>query len=272
MLQSAVQTTTDDFPKLLKDSQLFLKELDSFFKNEVDLLMGPARAITKYVTAYVYKVAQQNNERSLTRLDKMVAENDPRLPEKLLRYLERATEFLSRRAKNSNDSALFIPVPFHSQVAEQLATKAAACQTLLERARLLVPPSTKKAKSWFSLFLHYANTLPNIWTAGYGLGRDALDKEVPTSRLNVLLGEISLLEKNHELNTTNTTLRMMKIADYAQEPAEDSQFHWHVPPLKPLMTSFTNYMSSQPTLTKEGVHEAIKTEYPDPRPRLANLG
>lgn len=269
MLQGT-NNNNDSFAKLLADSKDFFTQLDQFFAKEVELLMGPARAITKYVTAYVYKVAKENNQRSLARLDKMIAEGDPRLNEKLLRYLERSTEFLTRRAENSRDSALFIPVPFHSQVAEQLNARAQASQALLNRARLLVPPSTKPAKSWFSLFLHYANTLPNVWTAGYGLGRDNLDKDIPTSRLNVLLAELSLLENNPELSTTKTSERMMKIAAYTGEPSADSEFHSHVPPLKPLMTSFKNYMGSQQILSEEGVHEAIKTEYPNPRPGLAN--
>ncbi|MGE3319731.1 MAG: hypothetical protein AB7I18_10605 [Candidatus Berkiella sp.] len=194
----------------------------------------------------------------------MIEDKDSRVPEILLRYLERTAEFLSTRAKNSRDSALFIPVPIHREVAVKLTALSDSCQALLKRARVLIPSSTKKSKSWFSLYVHYANILPNILTVGYGLGGGNLDKDIPSERLNELFTELSSFENDQDLLTTKTTSGMLGITDFAGEPRPTGDYHEHVPSIKPIIESFKQYMTRHEEYSKDGVLEAIKTDYPKP--------
>lgn len=268
MLRGVSQDNEQAFQALLKDSHVFLGDLATFFNDEVTLLMGPARAITKYVTGYVYKIALQNTLKSCEHLTAMQAKQDPKLAEKLLQYLTRTEEFLAKRARNSSDSAAFIPVPFHNVIAAKHQAKLAECQQLLTRAKTLITPDEIPSKTWFSSFLYQANFLPNILAAGYGLDQE--DKQKPFNRLQEIHTELMALaqKKDMEVTVTKTTREMLKILGFTAEPAKESDYHQHIPPLQPIMSSFTAFMNKQKqeqiVLTKESVHEAIKTDYPKP--------
>lgn len=268
MLQGVSQDNERAFLALLNDSQVYLGDLATFFNDEVTLLMGPARAVTKYVTGYVYKIALQNTLKSCEHLTSMQAKQDPQLAEKLFQYLTRTEEFLVKRARNSSDSATFIPVTFHTAMAEKHQAKLIACQELLTRANALISVENNNAKTWFSSFLYQANLLPNILSAGYGL--DHQDKQAPINRLQEIHTELMVLaqKSDTDVTVTKTTRNLMQISGFTAKPAKESDYHQHVPPLKPIMSSFIAFMEKQKQdqipLTKEAVHEAIKTVYPKP--------
>ncbi len=172
------------------------------------------------------------------------------------------------RTRNSSDSAKFIPVTFHAQFAAIHQQKLEECNKLLERARKLVEPKERASKSWFSSFLFQANLLPNIWAAGYGLGHD--DKDTPSQRLQEINKELIVLaqKSDKDVENTKTTKRMLEIDTFTAEPGVQSDYHKHIPPMTPIMTSFKNFMQQQQEtknpLTKENVHAAIETKYPKP--------
>jgi hypothetical protein len=193
---------------------------------------------------------------------------DPRLAEKLLQYLTRTHEFVALRTRNSSDSATFIPVTFHKEFAAVHQAKLEKCEQLLARAHKLVGPKKATPKSWFSSFLYQANFLPNIWAAGYGLGYE--DKAAPSKRLQEIYQDLIVLgqKSDSDAKNTKTTKKMLEIDAFTAEPGIHSDYHKHIPPLKPIMTSFKDFMKkqqeTQEPLTKEKVHEAISTTYPKP--------
>lgn len=268
MLKGVPESNDKELAELIKDSQEYFKETSSFLSEQVDLLMTRAVANTRYLTAYLYKVALKNIEKSADKLSTLQSKNDPKLPEKLLQYLSRTHEFVALRTRNSSDSATFIPVPFHKQFAQIHQQKLDQCEKLLARAQKLVKPNNQAPKSWFSSFLFQANTLPNIWAAGYGLGND--DPVAPSKRLYELNERLIALEQtsDNDVKVTNCTKKMLDISSFTAEPGVDSDYHKHVPSMTPIMTSFKNFMKqqkeTQAPLTKENVHESIATVYPKP--------
>ncbi|HRE33338.1 MAG TPA: hypothetical protein PLD88_15290, partial [Candidatus Berkiella sp.] len=171
---------------------------------------------------------------------------------------------------SSKDSATFIIVPYHSQVATILQDKLTQCQQLLARAKILNLSSKKPEKSWFSLYLHFVQALPNIWATGYGLGVDTIDKEAPIKRLNEIHEHLLAIRQktDTDIKITKTTARAMQIANFTETPSDECDYYQHVPSLLPLMNNFKSLMEQEntyhKTLTKENIHLAIKTAYPNP--------
>ncbi|MCS5712365.1 hypothetical protein [Candidatus Berkiella aquae] len=260
--------TSEEFEKLFKESRVYLGELSQFFEDEVTLLMGPARAVTKYITAFLYKVALQNTNKNCEHLDEMM-ETSKLDAAKLVAYLERTEEFLQKRARSSKDSATFIPVDYHSQVAASLQDKLTQCQALLQEARAFHPESKKPAKSWLSLHLHFAQALPNIWATGYGLGLKSVDKHAPLNRLQEIHEHLLAIRQKSDadIKITKTTAKAMQIDCFTGVPPQECDYHQHAPALLPLMDNFKSLMEQKNIhqhVTKEDVHHAIKTEYPTP--------
>ena len=265
MLNGVVQENREGFNQLLNESTLFLQSLQTYYTDQVKVLMAAANAETRFITAYVDKVALSNINHSLVHLDKLQKSSDPRLAQKLTEYLRRTEEFLAKTSQNSQKGATYIPVPFHTKVAAVHLAQLQQCTSLLEKARAITKAEPSASKSWFSFMLNLGNILPHIRAVAFGLKRE--DKQTPSQELLAIHSDLLLLEglTNESVKVTKTTRLQLKIDGYTAEPAADSDYHQHVPPLKPLMSSFKNYVAQQTTFTKEGVHEAVRTEYPTPK-------
>jgi len=269
MLRGVLPENEQTARELLTEAQSFLNELIVYYKDQMVILMGQAQAETQYVSAYVDKIGLQNLEHSLNRLQKLSLENDPRLGEKCLHYLQRTDEFLTKISQNSYDGAFFIPVPYHAQVAKEHAEQLEQCKLLVSRASKVIQPESVTAKSWFSKFLNLANILPDIRAAAWGLLRQNRQVEA-TERLHAIYDNLLALEskKDSDIVVTKTTRNALSIAGFTAEPSADSDYHELVPPLEPVIVSFKAFMEkqkqSQGALTKQDVLATVDTTFPKP--------
>lgn len=269
MLRGVLPENEQTARELLTESQAFLNQLIVYYKAQMAILMGQAQAETQYISAYVDKIGLQNLEHSLARLQKLSLENDPRLGEKCLHYLQRTEEFLTKISQNSHDGAFFIPVPYHIQVAKEHAAQLEQCKSLVARASKVIHPESVQAKSWFSKFLNFANILPDIRAAAWGFLRQNRQFEA-TERLHAIYDNLLALEsqKDSDIVVTKTTRNTLKIAGFTDEPNADSDYHELVPSLAPVMVSFKAFIEKHKqnpvALTKHDVLTVVDTPFPKP--------
>ncbi|MBS0287573.1 MAG: hypothetical protein JSR17_09765 [Proteobacteria bacterium] len=255
----------DAYPALLNDTIAFFKEIKDFFEKEVRLLNGPARAETRFVTAFIDGVALINIDKSLS---KLVGSDPSKQVRRVVHYLSRAQEFLAKTTQNNVDGAQFIPVPFHQKIAEQDRALLDKCHALIERTKTVVKDAPENTKSWLSLYVNLANMLPDIRAAGFGLDIPQ-EHEKAKERLVAILQELTALEaKTDAQQVTKATKRKVGCESFTSVPTTREYFE-HVPVLLPVFDSFKRMMQVQDkaTITKDTVHAAVATEYPRPAPQ-----
>jgi hypothetical protein len=268
MLRGVLPENEQRARELLNDSQSFLKELVDYYKGQIEILMGRAQAETQYISAYVDKIGLLNLEHSLLRLQQLSSDNDPRLAQKCLQYLQRTEEFLTKISQNSHDGAIFIPVPFHKAVAAEHAAQLTSCKALVCRANEAVAPAPDQSKSWFSRFLNFANILPDIRAAAWALPKG--NKEEASDRLQTIHNNLLALDgkKDGDAIVTKTTRKALQIEGFNAEPGAKSDYHELVPPLESVMVSFKSFIAKQKesnaAMTKEAVLAAVETPFPRP--------
>lgn len=268
MLQGVLPENQQQASELLNQAQLFLQELFTYYTEQTKLLMGQAQAETQYISAYVDTIGLKNIEHSIQRLQTLTSKNDPRAAEKCLQYLQRTAEFLLKISQNSQDGADFIPVPYHKKVAAEHQVQLASCQALIARANLVITPSPAQAKSWFSRFLNFANILPDIRAAAYGLPK--AKHQAASERLQAIHTNLLTLDakKDTDQLVTKTSRKALGINGFNDVPSADSDYHQLVPPLEHVMFNFKAFMAkqklNQDVLTKEAVFEAVATPFPKP--------
>lgn len=268
MLLGVGRENQGTFEAAVQDTISFLEQLSVYYSNQIQLLKDQAQAESRYVSAYVDMIAQANIEHSIKRLKQFVSSDDSKMLSKCFEYLFRTQEFLTLIAQNSSDGAFFIPVPFHQKIAKEHQEQLLSCQSLINRCLKLLQNQTieQQKKSWFPLSIHYANILPDIRAISFGLSTPG-KQEQALNRLTKVLQKLNELERE-KTTITKTTTNELGISDFKQEPSKPSAYHQYVPPLAPLMRNFKNLMTEQEknrsVLTRQSLHEAVKTSFPRP--------
>ncbi len=265
MLTGVSQEFTPEFVALINRVIAFLNEVKVYFEKEVRLLEGPARAETKFVTAFIDKVALANLEKSIPRLEKLRDNNDSKTAQKLLAYVSRTQEFLAKTTQNNQDGAQFIPVPFHTKIAQENKTLLNRCNALLEGLSTFITVKPENKKSWFSYFLTLANMLPDIRAAGFGLTLE--NKNPAKDRLVAIWDELTELDMKAvtvNVRVTKTSQRMLACESFTSEP-QSQMYTEYVPPLAQAFERFKSLMLHPPAdLSKDQVHKAVEVAYPKP--------
>lgn len=252
----------DAYQALLGDTNAFFKEIKEFFERRVRLLKGTALAETRFVTAFFDEVALVNIDKALSKLEGKEA-SSPKLPRRVLHYLARAQEFLSKATQNSIDGAQFIPVPFHTKVAGEDKALLDKCNALIERAKKTIEDVPDNAKSWFSYYLNLAILLPDVRAAGFGLDLP-VERSNALNRLEAIEKQLTALQLiDDKASITKATKRKTGCESFNSLP--QGEFHQYVPPLNPIFDSFKRMMQQdKATLSKAVVHAAVATVYPTP--------
>lgn len=148
----------------------FFEELIPYLQKDIELLESDARADSRFVTALVERTAKENLLNSIKNLHKnMLKEN---AFSKCQNYLERTKIFLEMSTQAADAGAYYIPVTYHTMVANQKREFLKQCNELLSFFPSQNINVTPNKKTWFNLHLHLGSLLTYIRALAFGLEND----------------------------------------------------------------------------------------------------
>ena len=265
---------------LLSESKQFFAKLSEYLQGQIELLEANAQADSRFISAFLDRIAKANIDRTLERMDahfekpsKPKLTNDELLI-KLRNNVQRALEFLEEHNSNVQKGAYFIPVPFHKSQAIITQGIVDECKKLLEKFPLENANSNNK-KSWSALFTDMATKLITVRTLAFGLDKNPRfglpSTQIEKMRIDALAQLAQTCQELNEINSTSRTLtnvskRMLGCDSYQDQPKQPICYQYCPDNIPAVMKGFAEFMQATPQeqLTKAAVHEKVHTEFPRP--------
>ncbi len=315
----------------LNQTKDFFIHFEEFLEFRVSGLAKGAQGESRYISQWVGMVGQDNAQAVLAKLKKYEQSLDNTNPSLFLKFLEavrfplrytpqnvsrnaamqkiemervckevvrkitaqleRAQEFLTEIDFNSANSAVFLPVNAHKQLAERARTVLNECNKVLkDNDALIAKTIPTKRKSWFTETLRRASYLVSVRLSAWGLSEKSPIPNIEMTtqqitennkcahhQLNQILEKLENL-KNQHYRPTKVTRTLLGCETATDKPTKDSLHYQYVPSdleqpfenLKMVMkgqSSTASTTGEQAKLVTSDILTVVKTPFPEPKKR-----